>query len=112
MQLQRHGLELLRPAAEVFAPALDGRGLTLDDDARQSAESIRRFSAKDADAYPRYRIAIDRLTGVLASLFAVAPPSIDQPGARDLWNLLGTGRKFRALGRRDGYRLLRWGLPT
>jgi phytoene dehydrogenase-like protein len=109
MQLPRHGLELLRPAAEVFAPALDGRGLTLDDDARQSAESIRRFSAKDADAYPRYRIAIDRLTDVLASLFSVAPPSIDQPGARDLWNLLGTGRKFRALGRRDGYRLLRWG---
>ena len=109
MQLQRHGLEVLRPAAEVFAPALDGRGLTLDDDARQSAESIRQFSAKDADAYPEYRTAIDRLTDVLGSLLAVTPPSIDRPGARDLWNLLGTGRKFRSLGRRDAYRLLRWG---
>ena len=109
MQLQRHGLEVLRPAAEIFAPALDGRGLTLYDDARRNAESIRRFSTKDADAYPQYRTAIDKLTDVLASLFAVIPPSIDQPGARDLWNLLGTGRKFRSLGRRDGYRLLRWG---
>ena len=109
MQLQRHGLEVLRPAAEIFAPALDGRGLTLYDDARRSAESIRPFSAKDADAYPEYRTAVERVTDVLASLFAVTPPRLDQPGGRDLWNLLGTGRKFRSLGRRDGYRLLRWG---
>jgi phytoene dehydrogenase-like protein len=109
MQLQRHGLDVLKPPIEVFAPALDGRALTLHDDVRLSVESIRRLSAKDADAYPEYRSAIDRLTDVFASLFAVAPPSIEQPGARDLWNLLGTGRKFRALGRRDGYRLLRWG---
>jgi phytoene dehydrogenase-like protein len=109
MQLQRHGLEVLRPAAEVFAPGLNGRALTLYDDVRRSAESIRSFSAKDADAYPEYRTAIDRLTGVFASLVTVTPPSVDQPGARDLWNLVGTGRKFRSLGRRDGYRLLRWG---
>jgi phytoene dehydrogenase-like protein len=25
-----------------------------------------------------------------------------------LWHLLGIGRKFRGLGKRDGYRLLRW----
>jgi phytoene dehydrogenase-like protein len=49
------------------------------------------------------------VTGVLASLFASIPPKLDRPAARDLWNLLGTGRKFRSLGRRDGYRLLRWG---
>jgi phytoene dehydrogenase-like protein len=109
MQLDRYGLEVLQPHAHVFAPALDGRALTLYEDARRSAESIRPFSAKDADAYPGYRTAVERVTGVLASLFASVPPRIDQPGARDLWNLLGTGRKFRSLGRRDGYRLLRWG---
>ena len=109
MELQRHGLEVRRPTAEVFAPALDGPALTLYDDVRLSAESIRRLSAKDADAYPEYRSAIGRLTDVFASLFAMTPPSIEQPGARDLWNLFGTGRKFRALGRRDGFRLLRWG---
>jgi len=109
MGLQRHGFEVRRPTAEVFAPALDGRALTLYDDVRLSAENIRRLSAKDADAYPEYRSAIGRLTDVFASLFAMTPPSIEQPGARDLWNLFGTGRKFRALGRRDGYRLLRWG---
>jgi phytoene dehydrogenase-like protein len=109
MQLERHGLEVLKPAAEVFAPGLDGRALTLYEDPRRSAASVRPFSARDADAYPEYRSAVDRITDVLASLFAAAPPSINQPGARDLWSLLGTGRKFRSLGRRNAYRLLRWG---
>jgi phytoene dehydrogenase-like protein len=109
MALERHGVEWLQPAADVFAPSADGRALTLYDDVRQSVEAIRSFSAKDADAYAEYRTAIERITGVLASLLAVAPPGIDSPGPRDLWALFGTGRKFRALGRRDGYRLLRWG---
>ena len=109
MQVERHGVEWLKPPADVFAPALDGRSLTLYDDVRRSAEGIRSFSAKDAEAYPAYRAAIERITGVLASLLAAPPPSIDTPSPRDLWTLLGTGRKFRALGRRDGYRLLRWG---
>ena len=109
MGSQRHGVELLKPDTDVFAPALDGRALTLYEDPRRSADAIRRFDARDADAYREYRTAIGRVTDVLASLFTSPPPSIDTPGARDMWNLLGTGRRFRALGRRDGYRLLRWG---
>ncbi|HEY6359888.1 MAG TPA: NAD(P)/FAD-dependent oxidoreductase [Vicinamibacterales bacterium] len=109
MALQRHGVELLKPDAEVFAPGLDGRALTVYDDPKRSADAIRPFSTSDADAYPEYRRAVGRVTGVLASLFTSPPPSIDQPGPRDIWNLLGTGRKFRSLGHRDGYRLLRWG---
>lgn len=109
MALQRHGVEFLKPVADVFVPALDGRALTLYHDPQRSADAIRPFSAADADAYPAYRHAIDRVTGVLASLFTSPPPSIDRPGPRDLWNLLATGRKFRSLGHRDGYRLLRWG---
>ena len=109
MNLARHGVEFFSPAAKVFAPRGDGQAIVLYPDARRSAESLRVLSAKDADAYPRYREAIARVTTVLASLFSAPPPDIDRPTARDLWNLLGTGRAFRALGRRDGYRLLRWG---
>ena len=109
MGVERHGVEWLKPDTDVFAPALDGRALTLYEDPRRSADAIQRFDARDADAYREYRTAIGRVTDVLASLFTSPPPSIDTPGARDMWNLLGTGRRFRALGRRDGYRLLRWG---
>src|SRR5260370_38119860 len=35
--------------------------------------------------------------------------SIDQPAAADLWNLGKVGLAFRGLGKKDEYRLLRWG---
>jgi len=108
MELARHGVEFLVPGTQVFAPGLDGRVLMLYDDVGRSAAAIRKLSAKDAAAYPAYRESIARVTEVLASLFATSPPRIDDPTAGDLWNMLRAGRKFRALGRKDGYRLLRW----
>ena len=38
----------------------------------------------------------------------MTPPSLDEPAAGELWELLKTGRRFRALGKTDGFRLLRW----
>ena len=109
MNLAQHGVEFLRSEAQVFAPGSDGRWLVLYNDVRRSVESIRSFSAKDAEAYPAYRDAMTRISGVLASLFTITPPSIDNPTAGDAWNLLGVGRKFRGLGKKNEYRLLRWG---
>jgi phytoene dehydrogenase-like protein len=37
------------------------------------------------------------------------PPSIDSPTVGDLWSLGKVGKGFRGLGKRDAYRLLRWG---
>ncbi len=50
-----------------------------------------------------------RLSKFLAPLLATTPPSLDAPDRGDIWELLKTGRRFRALGKKDGYRLLRWG---
>jgi phytoene dehydrogenase-like protein len=109
MDLRRHGVEFLRSEAQIFAPGADGHALVLYNDVRRSAESIRAFSAKDAEAYPAYREAMSRISSVIASVLTITPPSIDSPTAGDAWNMLRTGRKFRALGKKDGYRLLRWG---
>jgi phytoene dehydrogenase-like protein len=38
----------------------------------------------------------------------MAPPALDDPNASDVIELLKTGRTFRALGKADAYRLLRW----
>ena len=43
-----------------------------------------------------------------AASCATPPPSLDDPKAADLIELLKTGRAFRALGKADAYRLLRW----
>jgi phytoene dehydrogenase-like protein len=109
LDLARYGLEPRLPGADVCALHASGPPLVLWDDATASVASIRRLSARDADTYVAYCTALRRVASVLATAFGNAPPAIDRPDARDVWNLFRAGRKFRALGRRDGYRLLRWG---
>jgi phytoene dehydrogenase-like protein len=106
--LVKHGLRIIRPAADACAPTMDGRALVLWHDAARACEAIRSFSAKDADEYPRMLASVARTSSVLRALAGAAPPSIDDPGAADLIELLNTGRKFRALGAADAHRLLRW----
>ena len=108
MELGRHGLELLTSPTQVCSLSSDGP-LVIDDDAARTQQALKRFSAKDAEAFPLFQTALQRAASVLASAFEYVPPSIVKPGAADLWNLLKTARAFRALGKRDAHRLLRWG---
>jgi phytoene dehydrogenase-like protein len=108
MNLPSHGLEFLAPRAQVFSPGTDGRALILHNDMRASVEAIRAFSAKDADAYADFRASVGEVSSLLGWLLSNAPPRIDKTATADLLTLLRTGRRFRALGRENGYRLLRW----
>jgi phytoene dehydrogenase-like protein len=107
MGLERYGLRLSREPGSVLA--LDeGRAIFLDGDRGRSPNSIRSLSARDADRWLPFTETMARVSEVVASLFESVPPDIDQPSASDLWALLQTGRKFRALGKRDAFTLLRW----
>jgi phytoene dehydrogenase-like protein len=108
MDLSRHGLEFLQPTVEAFAPGVDDPPLVVYGDDRRTSEAMRRANPKDADAYPGYRVAMEQVAAVVASVLASPAPSISSPDAGDLWNLFKAGRKFRALGKRNSYRLLRW----
>jgi phytoene dehydrogenase-like protein len=108
MDVRRHGVEFLTPSAHVCALSPDGAALVLWNDISRSVEGLKSRSSHDAEAYPRFREAIERVSSVLAATLASPPPAIDAPSARDIWNLLKAGRAFRALGRRDEFRLLRW----
>lgn len=110
MDLARHGLELIAPDADVCALPAAGPPLVLYGDVARSVESLKTVvSTTDAEAYGAYRQTVERIVSVLASTFEIPPPDIDRPDTRDLWNLLQAGRGFKALARRDAYRLLRWG---
>jgi phytoene dehydrogenase-like protein len=39
----------------------------------------------------------------------MTPPSTEDPSGRDLWNMLKLGKRLRGLGKKDTYRVLRWG---
>jgi phytoene dehydrogenase-like protein len=108
LHLERHGLRILRPAASVCAPTLDGRALILWSDAARAAASIGAFSARDAAQYPPFLRSFARISAVLRSVGGMTPPSIDEPTAGDAIELLKAGRAFRALGKADAYRMLRW----
>jgi len=108
LDLARHGLTMIRPAADACAPTPEGRALVLWRDRARAVEQIRAFSTNDAGQYPRFLESFARISGVIRAIAAAPPPDIDQPGATDLLQLLKAGRRFRALGKADGYRLLRW----
>jgi len=108
LALERHGLAIVRPEADACAPTPDGRALVLWHDAARAAESIRSFSAKDAAQYARFLGSFAAIAGVLRTVLGGPPPSIDDPSAADLLELLKAGRAFRSLGKADAYRLIRW----
>ena len=108
LELERHGLRIIRPESDACAPTADGRALVLWADARLAADEIRAFSARDADQYPRFLASFAAIARVLRRVCAMTPPALDDPTAADLIELLKTGRAFRALGQADAYRLLRW----
>ena len=108
MRLPKHGLEWLRPAVDVFIPVAGTPGVAVYADDARAVDHLRDRDAREADALRRYRASLSALTAVLDPLLASAPPDIDEPDRHDLWNLLNVGRRFRALGKQDAYRLLRW----
>ena len=109
LDLSRHGLELVTPEARVLALAPDGRSLCLYNDTARTVSEIEKFSRNDAKKYPEFVESFARIGKVLAPLISMTPPSIDEPTASDLWQLGKVGLAFRGLGKKDEYRLLRWG---
>ena len=109
MQLAKHGLKMITPEVEMTSLSPDGRALTFYRDIEQSAQAIAKFSQKDATKYPQFQASLGKMGRVIGKALALAPPNIDQPSSGDLWGMLNTGRAVRNLGRRDMYRLLRWG---
>lgn len=109
LDLARHGLEIITPAARVFALAPEGRSICIYNETSRTIGEIEKFSAKDAKSYPEFERSFSRIGKMLAPLLAMTPPSIEKPAVGELWNLGKLGRSFRGLGKKDAYRLLRWG---
>ena len=109
MQLEKHGLKLITPEIGVASLTPTGRALLLYNDARKSAQEIAKFSQKDAAKYPEFQNSLGKMGRVIGKALTLAPPNIDDPSKGDLWGMLQTGRAIRKLGKKDMYRLLRWG---
>ena len=109
MQLDKHDLRLITPDVCVTALSPDGRALSLYQDVSKSAQAISGFSQKDGAKYGEFEQSLGKISKVIGDALATTPPDIDDPSRSDLWSMLKTGRAIRKLGKKDMFRLLRWG---
>ena len=109
MQLEKHGLKMVTPEIGVTALSADGHALRLFNDTKLAAQEIANFSKKDAEQYPVLQESLSKIGRVISEVLRLTPPDIDDPNRGDLWAMLQTGRSLRKLGKKDMYRLLRWG---
>jgi phytoene dehydrogenase-like protein len=109
LNLVQHGLEFITPEARVLSFSTDHRSLCVYNDTERTVNEIEKFSSKDAKNYPDFLTSFSRIGDVLAPVLSMTPPSIDHPSPGDAWQFGKIGLAFRGLGKRDEYRLLRWG---
>lgn len=104
LRLKRHGYEVSIITPDYFVPFPDGTSLTLWGDVGRDAESIARFSKKDADAYVEFDRYFDRVARLLKDLLFVVPPNMRM---RDLPRWVRTAGRLRRWTGRDVHEAVR-----
>lgn len=109
LQLDRFGLEFIHPDVRLTALNANGPSLWIYRETARTAEALKAISSHDARIYPEFVGSFSRIGRVIAPLVTTTPPSIEKPAPGEIWNLGKLGLAFRGLGKKDAYRLLRWG---
>jgi phytoene dehydrogenase-like protein len=99
LDLKRHGFEMLPRNPSSFTPFPDNRYLLLGPDADLNRRQIAKFSAKDAEALPRYEKMLERVADFIEPTLVLTPPDPSSRRLGDLWSLLKLGLGFRRLGK-------------
>src|SRR5215203_3958929 len=74
LELKRHGFEMLPRNPSSFTPFPDGRSLLLGPDPGLNRREDGKFSARDADALPRYEAMLERVARVIEPTLMRPPP--------------------------------------
>jgi phytoene dehydrogenase-like protein len=98
LKLADYGLACLERNPSSFTPFPDRRHLLMGPDAALNQREIAKFSARDAEAYPKYEAMLERVAAVIEPTLTMTPPNLVRPGLRDLWRLLQLGNAFRKMG--------------
>jgi phytoene dehydrogenase-like protein len=108
LRLADHGLRMVpcEPGLQVAFP--DGVVLPWWSDPARTAEEIRRFSARDAEAFLRVDAELKRLARYLQPFFMEAPPDFGAPGLAGVLERLRVARRFRGLSGEGIGRLVRF----
>lgn len=109
LQLELYGLEFIDPTVRVLALNPNGPPITVYQDPKRTAAELTEVSPKDALRYPDFVETFARIGHAISPLLRMTPPDIDKPDKSELWSLGKLGWAIRGLGKKDEYRLLRYG---
>jgi phytoene dehydrogenase-like protein len=98
LRLAENGFAVLERNPSSFTPFPDGRYLFLGPDSAMNRREIAKFSARDAENYPKYEAMLERVADVIEPTLLLRPPNLLKPGLRDLWRLFKLGRAFQKMG--------------
>lgn len=103
LDLRRHGYRVLNRNPSSFTPLPDGRSLLMGPDEALNHREIAKFSAADAQAYPKYEAWLTRVAECIEPLLTEAPADLlPLPASwrrRSLWTRLRELRRGRRLYR-------------
>ena len=91
LELERFGYHVYPKDPAFFSPFPDGRYLLMWSDTQRTCEEISKFSARDAEVYPRYEEYIDRLARFIEPLLLQAPVNLTSRDLADWQKLAGLG---------------------
>ncbi len=104
LQLKRFGYMVSLISPDYFAPFPDGTSLTLWGDVKRDAESIAKFSKKDADAFVEFDRYFERIAPLLKEMLFIIPPNLS---LRELPKWLALAARFRRWTGKDIAELVR-----
>lgn len=107
LKLPKHGLELIAPEAQVFAPQSDGPPVTFWSEPERTADDLRARNRHDAEAFTAFDSRVRAVASFLAHINATTPPDVKSPSLADLLSGLRLGRAFRKLGAKTGREAIR-----
>jgi len=100
LKLSEHGLQIL-PADPLIVSLLeDGRHLALWHDTDRTVQEIAKFSAADAQSYPKFIERMDKISRIVAEMNNLVPPDVPDLGFSDITKFKGFISPVRNLGRR------------
>ena len=99
LELERFGYRVDAKDPAFFSPFPDGRHLFMWQDRARTLAEIAKFSAKDAEAYPRYEAHLKKLAAVAESLLLTTPPEFPPRGVGDFIDYLKLAGRMLGLAR-------------
>ncbi len=97
LRLNDYGLRILPRSPSSFTPLPDGEYLMMGADAELCRREISKFSARDAEAYPRYNHLLERVAAAIEPILGkTAPDPLPMPKS---WRRIGFRKKARDLSK-------------